>query len=75
MTKYINSEKFRIIISKGEDLISIKPGEGFESKALIPELAKYLVDDTPPSEDYRAKTPGRVPTRKKARGKTDGSKA
>jgi hypothetical protein len=79
MIKYFNSEKFRIVISVGKDLIAIDSGETFESKALIPELVKYLVEDIkkqdiPQSEDPRAKTPGRIPGIRKVKGKTDGSK-
>ena len=45
MAKYINSEKFKIIVSVDKELIIINSGEEFESERLIPELSKYLILD------------------------------
>ena len=80
MIKYVNSEKFRIVISVGKDLINFNPGDSLEVEAYIPQLSKYLVneptdEEAPLSEDPRAMTHGRVPKAKKTRGKADGSKA
>lgn len=51
MAKYINTESSKIMFIHEGQLRSLNPGEELNSKNIIVELSKYLVDDCPPKKE------------------------
>lgn len=47
MAKYINTESNKIMFVHQGQLCSFNPGEELNSKNIIVELSKYLVDECP----------------------------
>jgi hypothetical protein len=47
MANYINSEKHRLVFFDNGKLVSLSPGEAYETKSLIPQLANYLEEPAP----------------------------
>ena len=47
MAKYINTTKFRIVVSTKQGLVNFNPGDTLVTESFIPTLDSYLVEDIP----------------------------